>query len=42
MMRNKFWAAAALARRQETQGKTIVALLKDRGERDLSNPMFQA
>ena len=31
-----------LARRPENQGKTIVALLPDSGERYLSTPMFQA
>ena len=36
------WAAAELARRPENQGKTIVALLPDSGERYLSTPMFQA
>ena len=36
------WAAAELARQPENQGKTIVALLPDSGERYLSTPMFQA
>ena len=36
------WAAAELACRPENQGKTIVALLPDSGERYLSTPMFQA
>ena len=34
------WAAAQLARRTENRGKTIVALLPDRGDRYLSTPMF--
>ena len=34
------WAAAQIARRPESQGKTIVALLPDSGERYLSTPMF--
>ena len=34
------WAAAQLARRPENRGKTIVALLPDRGDRYLSTPMF--
>ena len=34
------WAAAQLTIRPENQGKTIVALLPDSGERYLSTPMF--
>ncbi len=35
------WAAAQLARRPENEGKTIVALLSDNGDRYLSTPMFE-
>ena len=34
------YAAASLARRPENEGKTIVALLPDSGDRYLSTPMF--
>ena len=35
------WAAAQLAQRPENEGKTIVALLPDTGDRYLSTPMFE-
>lgn len=35
------WAAAELAKRQENEGKTIVVILPDTGERYLSTPMFE-
>ena len=35
------WAATQLALRPENEGKTIVALLPDGGERYLSTPMYQ-
>lgn len=35
------WAAAELLKRPENQGKRIVALLPDSGERYLSTPMFE-
>lgn len=35
------WAAASLARLPEYEGKTIVILLPDTGDRYLSTPMFQ-
>ncbi|HIW74390.1 MAG TPA: cysteine synthase A [Firmicutes bacterium] len=35
------WAALQLARRPENEGKTIVALLPDTGDRYLSTPLFE-
>ena len=34
------WAAIELAKRSENEGKTIVVLLPDTGDRYLSTPMF--
>jgi cysteine synthase A len=34
------WAALELAARPENEGKTVVVLLPDTGERYLSTPMF--
>ena len=36
------WAAIELAKRPEYEGKTIVVLLPDTGDRYLSTPMFDA
>ncbi len=35
------WAAAVLARRPENEGKTVVAVLTDTGERYLSTRLFE-
>ena len=34
------WAAVQLAKRPENEGKTVVVLLPDTGDRYLSTPMF--
>ena len=34
------WAAIEVARRREFEGKTVVALLPDTGDRYLSTPLF--
>ncbi|MBQ9579255.1 MAG: cysteine synthase A, partial [Ottowia sp.] len=34
------WAAVQVARRPEFQGKTIVAILPDSGDRYLSTPLY--
>ena len=36
------WAAIELAKRPENEGKTIVVLLPDSGDRYYSTPLFQA
>ena len=35
------WAAIELAKRPESEGKTIVVLLPDTGDRYLSTPLFE-
>ena len=35
------WAAMEVAKREENQGKTIVVLLPDGGDRYFSTPLFQ-